>query len=153
MRGFPFRGLVLLATCFTGCAGPQQPAGVPGDTKAAEVLSAHWAALQRGDRKSAYEQLHPELRSSKFLLKQFTTLHAGRRKAKALPQDIKIVEAQQAGEDVIVSFDVLHVPSEGGEPVAVPPRRKVTLRKTAGTWGLLTSDLLAIGPMNQGIGR
>jgi hypothetical protein len=142
--------VVLLSVWVSGCSDPHRLAGVPGDPNAAEVLSAHWAALQRGDWKTAYDCLHSELRSTKCNLKQFIAFHSRRRKTGGFPRDIKIVGSEQVGDDVEVAFDVLHVPPEGGVPVAVSPRRKVNLRRSGATWGLLTTDLLAVGPWSLG---
>jgi type II secretory pathway pseudopilin PulG len=60
--------------------------------------------------------------------------------------DIKVAGSEPTGDDMVVSFGVSSVPPGGGEPVAVPPRRKATLRKSRDSWGLMTHDLLAIGP-------
>ena len=101
--------------------------------------------LQHGEWRTAYERLHPDLKKAGFSLKRFTDLHARRLKSKSLPQDVRIAGSDCIGDDVVVSFDLLSTPQGGSEPVAVPPRRRATLRKTASTWGLMTHDLLAVG--------
>jgi hypothetical protein len=111
------------------------------------VVLAHWRALQRREWKAAYDWLHPDLRTARFPLKRFTDLHAKRFKAKGFPDhDITLVGSEPMGETVVVSFEVISAPPGGGEPVAVGPRRKATLRKAGGSWGLMTHDLLALGP-------
>jgi hypothetical protein len=119
----------------------------PGDPEAAEVVLAHWAALQQRDWKAAYDRLHPDLKTIAFPLKRFTDFHSRRLKLKGFTHhDIKVAGSERRGDDVVVSFDVSSVPPGGGEPVAVPPRRKAMLRKSRDSWGLMTHDLLAIGP-------
>jgi hypothetical protein len=143
-------GTLLLLLCSLGCSGSPAQTGQVADPKPVEVLSAHWDALQRRDWRAAYDRLHPDLKTARLTLKRFTALHDKRLKSKGFPQDIKIAGSEQTGDDVVVSFDVLYAPPEGGEAVVVPPRRKVTLRKTGSTWGLATHDMLAVGPWNQG---
>jgi hypothetical protein len=109
------------------------------------VLLAHWRAIQRGNWRTAYDALHPDLKAAGLTLKRFTDLHVRRLKSKSLPQDIKIAGVERKGDDVVISFDLLSAPQGGGEPVAVSPRRKATLRKSGSSWGLRTHDLLAVG--------
>jgi hypothetical protein len=137
--------LVLLLLGAPGCGCSGDHVSEPGDPQAAEVVLAHWAALQKGDWEAAYARLHPDLKANKRSLKRFSDLHARRLKAKGLPHDIKVTESTRAGDDVLVSFDVYAAPPGGGEPVAVPPRRRATLRKVGGSWALMTHDLLAVG--------
>jgi hypothetical protein len=127
-----------------GCSGPPNQAVDPVDPEVTNVMQAHWAALQHGEWRTAYERLHPDVKKAGLTLKRFTDLHARRLKSKTLPHDIKIAGLQHKGDDVVVSFDVLIAPQGVGEPVAVPPRRRVILRKTANTWRLMTHDLLAV---------
>jgi hypothetical protein len=115
------------------------------DPEVAEVMRAHFAALQHGEWRKAYERLHPDLKEAGFSLKRFTELHARRLKSKSLPQDINIAGSARRGDNVVVSFDLLSAAQGGGEPVAVLPRRRATLRKTGNSWGLMTHDLLAVG--------
>jgi hypothetical protein len=139
-------GLVLLLLGAPGCGWSEAQVSEPGDPQAAEVVLAHWAALQKGQWKAAYDQLHPDLKADKRSLKRFTDLHARRLKAKGFPHDIKVVGSESTGDDVVVSFDVYAVPAGVGEPVAVSPRRRATLRKSGDSWGLMTHDILAVGP-------
>ena len=149
MISLPRVGTVLFLVCFPGCSEPTHTPRA-ADKGAVEVLSAHWSALQRRDWKAAYDRLHPDLKTAKYTLKQFTGFHAKRRGSNGFPQDIKITGSEQTGDDAVVSFDVLYAPPEGGEAVAVPPRRKVALRKSGAAWGLATHDLLAVGPWSRG---
>lgn len=80
-------------------------------------------------------------------MKRFTDLHTRRRKSGDPPRAIRVVGSEQSGDDVIVSFDVLFTPNGEGEPVPVPPRRKVRLRRSGETWSLMTHDMLADGPL------
>jgi len=139
-------GITALVLGSMGCSGAPNQAVEPVDPEVADVMLAHWAALQHGEWRTANECLHPDLKKAEFSLKRFTELHARRLKAKSLPHDIKIAGSERRGDDVIVSFDLLSVPWGGGEPVAVSPRRRATLRKTANIWGLMAHDLLAVGP-------
>jgi hypothetical protein len=139
-------GAALLLVGFPGCSEFSQQTGQSADPRPVEVLSAHWQALKRRDWRAAYERIHPDLKAAGLTLKRFTALHARRLERKGFPEDIRIVGLEQADDDVVVSFDVLHAPSEGAEPIAASPRRKVTLRKSDGRWALTTHDLLAVGP-------
>ena len=140
-------GLMWLLLSIPGCGSSEARISEPGDPEAAEVTLAHWAALQRREWKSAYDRLNPALKTIAFPLKRFAEFHSRRLKMKGLHHDrIKVVGSERMGDDVVVSFDVISVSPGGGEPVAVPPRRKVRLRKSGSSWGLMTHDLLAIGP-------
>jgi hypothetical protein len=137
-------GTALLALCALGCQGPQDKAAEPGDPEAVSVLLDHWHALQRRDWRGAYERLHPDLKHGGFTLKRFSDLHARRLRGTSLPDDIKVTGTEQMGDAVVVAFDVLIAPLEGGPPAALSPSRHVTLRRAGRTWGLATSDLLAV---------
>jgi hypothetical protein len=128
-----------------GCSGPGDPAAEPGDPKAVELLESHAAAIMRGDWRTAYARLHPELKAA-LPLKRFTDFHARRRKSDGSPRAILVTGSERSGDDVIVSFDALFAPPGGGEPVPAPPRRKVRLSRSGETRTLMTHDLLAIGP-------
>jgi hypothetical protein len=139
------RQLVLVGSllCSLGCSGSTKVAGIPGDPKAAEVLRAHWDALQRREWRAAHDRLHPDLKA-KFSLKQFTDFHSRRLKQAGVPKEIRVEECETVGDDVVVFYDVLFAPPGGGEAVLIPPRRKATLRKSGESWGLLTHDLLVV---------
>ena len=66
---------------------------------------------------------------------------------------ILVTGSERSGDDVIVSFDALFAPPGGGEPVPVPPRRKVRLRRSGETWALMTHDVLAIGLLSRILAR
>jgi hypothetical protein len=138
-------GAVLLLFCSIGCS---ESAGIknaqPGDPQASEVVLAHFDALRKSDWRRAYGHIHPDLKATGFSLKRLTSLYDRRLKMKVAPEKIDVTGSEQAGDDVVVSFDVCAAPAEGGEPVAVPPRRKVTLRKSGNSWALLTHDILTI---------
>jgi hypothetical protein len=140
--------LFLLVFCLgsAGCTGPAEEASRPGDPEAVEVLLNHWRALRRGEWEGAYKGIHPDLKTARSTLKAFTDRNAKRLKAKGLPQEIRVSGSERRGDDVVVSFDLLSVPTGGGDPVAVPPRRRVTLRRAGGSWKLVTLDVLALGP-------
>jgi hypothetical protein len=139
--------LVFLLLGAPGCGPFEAQVGAPGDPEAAEAMLTHWAALQRRDWKAAYDRLHPDLKTAKLPLKRFADFHARRFKAKGFPHHhIKITGSERVGDDVVLSFDVISAPPDGAEPVAVAPRRKAKLRKSGGSWGLMTHDLLAIRP-------
>jgi hypothetical protein len=137
-------GAVLVLLCLIGCSGSPAKIGDPGGQQASEVLLAHFEALHRGDWRRAYEQMHPELKSAGFSLERFTSLYDRRLKMKGAPEKIDITGSEQIGDDVIVSFDVCAAPHSGGVPVAISPRRKATLRKSGGSWSLLTHDILSV---------
>jgi hypothetical protein len=140
-------GLLFLLLSSAGCRWSEALVNESGDPEASEVMLAHWAAVQRREWKSAYDRLHPDLKTAKFSLRRFAEFHSRRLKARGFPHhDIKVAGSERIGEDVVVSFDVISVPAGGGEPVAVPPRRRATLRRSGGSWGLMTHDLLAIRP-------
>jgi hypothetical protein len=136
--------LLLLLSSAHGCSQPREHAGAPGDPKASDVVLAHWSALQKRDWRAAYGQLHPDLAAAGLTLKAFTQIHAKRSASKGLPQKIAIAGSEQTADAVVVSFDLLSIPPGGGEPVAVSPRRKATLRKSGQSWRLMTHDLLAL---------
>ena len=96
----------------------------------------------------AYARLHPELKAA-LPLKRFTDFHARRRKSDSSPRAIQVIGSERSGDDVIVSFDALFDPVGGGEPVPVPPRRKVRLRRLGESWALMTHDVLAVGPRTE----
>jgi hypothetical protein len=127
-----------------GCQGPAGQSGNPGDPKASEALLAHWQAMHKGDWRGAYERIHPDLKAAGLTLKRFTALHAKRLTMKGAPQKIEIAGSEQAGDDIVVSYDLYAVPAAGGEPVAITPRRKATLRKSGSSWALMTHDILTI---------
>jgi hypothetical protein len=131
-----------------GCSGPGDPAAEPGDPKAVELLESHAAAIMRGDWRAAHAHLHPELKAA-LPLKRFTNFHAKRRKLAGTARAIQVIGSERSGEDVIVSFDALFDPAGGGEPVPVPPRRKVRLRRLGESWALMTHDVLAVGPHSE----
>jgi hypothetical protein len=137
--------LLPLSLILSGCSGQVAPAAASGDPKAAELLDSHAAAVIRGDWRTAYAGLHPDLKAT-LPLKRFTDFHARRRKSGGSPRAIQVVGSEQAGDDVIVSFDALIAPPEGSDPVPVPPRRKVRLRRVGESWALMTHDVLAVGP-------
>jgi hypothetical protein len=141
-------GPVLLRLGCLGCSGSVAQTDRPVDPNAVEALRAHWVALQRRDWRAAHDRLHPVL-NAKFTLKKFTDFHAKRRKSGGIPQAIDVVSSEGLGDDVIVSFDALYAPPEGGPAVPVPPRRRATLRKSGGSWCLMTPDVLAIGPCDR----
>ena len=85
----------------------------------------------RGDWRTAYARLHPELKAA-LPLKRFTDFHARRRKSGGPPRAIRIIGSERAGDDVIVAFDALFAPTGVGEPVPVLPRRRVRLRRSGG---------------------
>lgn len=145
MYDFRRLALALLFPALTGCTGPDLPASKPGDPKAIETLKAHCTALRRGDWRAAHDQLHPDLRATVNLGK-FTGFHSRRRKSVDFPRAIEVVNSEISGHEVIISFDALYAPPGGGTAVAVPPRRKVTLRKSGDTWKLMTPDVLAVRP-------
>jgi hypothetical protein len=127
-----------------GCSRLGNPAAEPGDPKAVELLESHAAAVVRGDWRAAYAGLHSEITSS-LPLKRFSDFHAKRRKLAGTPRAVQVTSSERSGDDVIVSFYALFDPTGGGEPVPVPLRRKVRLRRLGGTWGLMTHDLFAVG--------
>ncbi len=145
MYDFRCLGLALLLPTLTGCTGPDLPATNPGDPNAIEVLEAHCTALRRGDWRAAHDQLHPDLRA-RIKLGKFTDFHSKRRKAVDFPRAIEVVNSEILGHEATISFDALYAPPGGGTAVAVPPRRKVTLRKSGDTWKLMTHDVLAVRP-------
>jgi hypothetical protein len=142
-------GAVLVLLSLIGCSGSPGKIGDPGDPQACEVLLAHFETLHRRDWRRAYEQIHPELKAAGLTLKRFTSLYDRRLKTKGAPEKIDVTGSEQSGDDVIVSFDVCAVPDSGGEPVAVSPRRKATLRRSGGSWALLTHDILSVGAQPQ----
>jgi hypothetical protein len=129
----------------SGCSRLDSPTWAPGDPMAVEALRAHWEALNRGDWKAAHARLHPDLRAG-ITIRKFGDFHNRRRKLAALPQAIEVVGSESSDDQVVVSFDALYTPPGGGAPVAVPPRRKVALRKSGDSWNLMTHDVLAIKP-------
>jgi len=135
-------GTVLLLLCPLGCSGSPGRTGEPGDPKARDVLLAHWEALHSGDWRGAYERIHPDLKAAGLTLKKFTALHARRLKMNGAPQNIEIAGSEQTGDDIVVSYDLCATPAGGGEPVAISPRRKATLRKSGDSWALMTHDIL-----------
>jgi hypothetical protein len=137
-------GAVLSLLCSIGCSGSAGKIVEPGDPRACEALLAHFDALHKRNWRRAYEQIHPELKSAGFSLKRFTSLYDRRLKMKGAPERIDITGSEQTGDDALVSFDVCAVPDSGSEPVAIPPRRKATLRRSGGSWALLTHDILSI---------
>ncbi len=136
---------LLLLIAPPGCSGPGEPAAEPGEPKAVEFLESHATALLRGDWRTAYARLHPEVKAA-LPLKRFTDFHARRRRLDSSPRAILVTGSERSGDDVIVSFDALFAPPGGGEPIPVPPRRKVRLRRSGETWALMTPDVLAVGP-------
>jgi hypothetical protein len=145
MSSIRLLAVMLLLVFHTGCSGPPAVSSEPGDPQAVEVLEKHWSALSRGEWQAAHNRLHPKLKAE-FSLKKFTAFHAKRRKSDGFPRAIKITGSERLGDDVIVSFDALFAPAGGGEPLPVPPRRKVCVRKSEDSWGLMTHDLLAVQP-------
>lgn len=135
-----------LGVAVAGCSQSDGRVGGPPDPKAVEVLLEHWKALQRGEWQAAYDRLHPDLKTSRFPPKAFAQIHARRRRSKGFPQDIKVTESKSVDDTVIVDFQMLLVPPGGGPPVASSAPCRVTLRKTADSWGLTTHDLLAARP-------
>jgi hypothetical protein len=102
----------------------------------------------RADWRTAYAGLHADVKAV-IPLKRFTDFHARRRKSGGSPGGIRVIASERSGEDVIVSFDALFAPSRGSEPLPVPPRRKVRLRRLGETWALMTHDVLAVGPRSE----
>lgn len=133
-----------------GCSRLSKPAGEPGDPAAAEVLVTHWRALKQGEWQAAYDTVHPDLKSGKATFKAFTDRNMKRRKAKALPEDIRIARSERQGDTTLVSFDLLVVPPGGGALVPAPPLRQAILRKNGAAWKLATLDILAVGPASAG---
>jgi hypothetical protein len=143
MTGRNLAGLVFVGLGLIGCSASITAPNGTADPAGSEALRAHWEALQRRDWKVAYAGLHPSLKTRAFGLRKFTDIHAKRPRDSRFPLDIRITGSEQAGDDIVVSFD-LRVVSEGaGEPVASPLRHKVTLKKSGERWGLMTSDILA----------
>jgi hypothetical protein len=138
-------GALLLLIGSSGCAGAAAKSEAPVEPSIAAAMTAHLEALHRGDWRAAFEQIHPDLKAKGLTLKRFTDLHA-RRDAKMPRLDIRIAGSDRTGEDVTVRFNLLMFPPEGGEPVATPPTRRVTLRRAGDSWRLLTNDLLALMP-------
>lgn len=134
----------LLFGMIMACAGCQNQTSEPADPQATEVLRTHWEALQRRDWRTAYDRLDAGLRTPKFTLKHFTDFHTKRRGSEGFPKDIQIIGSERAGDDAVVSFDVLYVPPGGSTTVPTPIRHKVTLRKSGDSWGLRTHDILAL---------
>ena len=145
MYDFRRLGLALLFPALTGCTGPDLPATKPGDPKAIEALETHCSALRRGDWRAAHEKLHPDFQAM-FKLGKFTEFHSRRRKSVDFPRAIEVVNSEISGHEVNIAFDALYAPPGGGTAVVVPPRRKVTLRKSGDTWKLMTHDVLAVRP-------
>jgi hypothetical protein len=143
MYDFRRLGPALLLSALTGCAGPDLPTAKPGDPKAVEALEAHCTALRHGDWRAAHNQLHPDLRAM-INLRKFTDFHSRRRKSVDFPRAIEVVNSETSGHEVNISFDALYAPPGGGSAVAVPPHRKVTLRKSGDSWKLMTHDVLAV---------
>jgi hypothetical protein len=137
-------GAVLVLLGSIGCSESPGKTGDPGDPKTREVLVAHFDALRRGDWRRAYEHIHPDLKAAGLTLKRFTSLYDRRLKMKGAPEKIDVTGSEQSGDDVIVSFDVYAMPASGGEAVPIAPRRKATLRKSGGSWELLTHDILSV---------
>jgi hypothetical protein len=139
------RLLVLLPLLLTlsGCSEPGGPATEASDPKAVQLLESHVSAIRRGDWRTAYSRLTPELKG-KITLNQFIKLHAKRKKPDAFPRAIQVVGSERSGDDVIVSFDALFAPAGAGQLVPTPPRRKVRLRRSGETWNLMTHDVLAV---------
>jgi hypothetical protein len=144
---YRLRLLLLLPLAFAplGCSGPVSLAAEPGDPKAVELLKSHAAAVVRGDWRTAYASLHPDVKAA-LPLKRFTAFHARRRKSDGSPRAIPVIGSERSGEDVIVSFDALFAPPGGGEPVPVPPRRVVQMRRSGESWALMTHDIFAVTP-------
>jgi hypothetical protein len=145
MRLFVLLPLLLIPL---GCSGLGAPTAEAGDPKAVEILQSHAAAVLRGDWRTAYAPLHPDLKAT-LPLKRFTDFHARRRKSGGSPREIQVMGSERSGEDVIVSFDALFGPAGGGEPMPVPPRRKVRLRRVGESWALMTHDVLAVGSRSE----
>jgi hypothetical protein len=140
-----FRAVLLpLLIVSPGCSGSIKQGGEPVDPQAIEVLVAHWEALQKRNWRTAYELIHPQIKTSGFDLKRFTSLHAKRSVSKGLPDKVRIAGSKQTGNVVVVDYDLIHRSPEGGE-VVVPPRRQATLRKARESWRLITHDILALG--------
>jgi hypothetical protein len=139
-------GPVLVLLGLAGCSGSAAETSGPVDPNAVEALRAHWHALQRRDWDAAYRGLHPELKKAGITPKRFADLQAKRRETPGFPNDITITGSEKAGDDAVVSFDLIVSLPGGGEQGSASHRRKATLRKSGNVWGLMTHDLLAIGP-------
>ena len=126
-----------------GCSCPINPATEAGDPKAVELFESHADALLRGDWRAAHAGLHPDLKTL-LPLNRFTEFHARRRKSDNSPRAVLVAGSERSGDDVLVSFDALFAPTGGGEPVSVPPRRRVRLRRSGETWALMTHDVFAV---------
>lgn len=128
-----------------GCSSsPGTALGAP-DPEAVEVLQSHWKALQARDWRAAYNMFHSEIKNGGFNLKRFTALHARRRGSPGFPHDLMVAGSRAMDESVTVSYDLLYLPSGGGAPTVVPPRREATLWREGGSWRLITYDILTTG--------
>jgi hypothetical protein len=146
MAGRFFRCLAFVGVGLIGCSDSVTRPNAPADPEAGEALRSHWEAMQRRDWKAAYSGLHPSLKTAKFTLKRFTDIHARRPRGGGFPQGIRITGLERAGDDMVVSFDLLVVSEGGGEPVVSPRGRRAMLRKVGDQWRVMTSDILAAKP-------
>ena len=135
--------VLLLGTI--GCSMSHHPAPTQADPEAAGVLQAHWKALHQRDWPAAYSLLHPDIKSKGLTLRRFTMLHARRRDSSGFPHDLRIAGSKKSDDSITVAYDLLYVPPEGGEPFVVPPRREAILRRSGGSWRLVTHDVLTTG--------
>jgi hypothetical protein len=136
---------MVLALGTTGCSMSHDPAPTRADPEAEGVLQTHWKALQRKDWRSAYDMLHPDIKSKGLTLKRFIALHARRRDSLGFPHDLKVAGSKPSDDSIAVSYDLFHLSPEGGEPFVVPPRREAILRRAGGSWRLVTHDILTAG--------
>jgi hypothetical protein len=123
----------------TGCSAANEANTAP---EISDTLRAHWAAVRRGDWKSAHGMIHPDVTSSGLTLERFTRLQEPRAKAGMLVGELTIGSSEQSGEDVIVAFDLVGEEREA-PAAATQPRRRATMRKFGDSWKLATHDLLA----------
>src|SRR5262249_43089114 len=114
---------IVLSLGTMGCSMSHDPAPTRADLEAEGVLQTHWKALYRRDWRSAYDLLHPNIKSNGLTLKRFITLHARRRDSSGFPHDLRVAGSKPSDDSITVSYDLVYLPPEGGEPFVVHPRR------------------------------
>src|SRR4051812_37824834 len=125
---------IVLSLGIIGCSTSHHPALTQANPEAEGVLQTHWKALQRRDWRSAYDMLHPDIKSNGLTLRRFTFLHARRRDSPGFPHDLRVAGSKPSDDSITVTYELFYLPPEGGEPFVVPPRREAIFRRSGGSW-------------------